>query len=101
MVVGIEHERMAGTERMELMRALRQTRATGQDYQPVTEQLAEALVERCEDMIHRRELALREAEDATGDRRVARSVEPPGMCVEARSGNSRMNLGSGDDLGAR
>ncbi|WP_229905126.1 hypothetical protein [Lentzea cavernae] len=46
MIVGIEHERMASAERMELMRALRQTGATGQDYQPVTEQLAEALVER-------------------------------------------------------
>ncbi|MCX2952352.1 hypothetical protein [Lentzea sp. NEAU-D7] len=46
MIVGIEHERMAGAERMQLMRALCQTRATGQNYQPVTEQPAEALVER-------------------------------------------------------
>ncbi|MGW6930345.1 hypothetical protein [Lentzea alba] len=57
MIVGIEHERMACTERMELVRALSQTRATGQHNQPVTEQPAEALVERCEDMIHRRKLA--------------------------------------------
>ncbi|WP_245777657.1 hypothetical protein [Lentzea xinjiangensis] len=62
MIVGIEHERMAGAERMELMRALCQTRATGQHDEPVTEQPAEALVERCENMIHRREPALREAE---------------------------------------
>ncbi|WP_330271607.1 hypothetical protein OG205_31635 [Lentzea sp. NBC_00516] len=46
MIVGIEHERMAGTERMQLMCAFRQTRAAGQNYQPVTEQPAEALVER-------------------------------------------------------
>ncbi|WP_245816627.1 hypothetical protein [Lentzea albidocapillata] len=46
MIVGIEHERMAGTERMKLMRALRQTRTAGQNYQPVTEQPSEALVER-------------------------------------------------------
>ncbi|MFI6100902.1 hypothetical protein ACIA8G_35580 [Lentzea sp. NPDC051213] len=57
MIIGIQHERMAGTERMELVRALRQTRTTGQNYQPVTEQPAEALVERCKDMIHRRKLA--------------------------------------------
>ncbi|MDX8032300.1 hypothetical protein SK803_18950 [Lentzea sp. BCCO 10_0856] len=57
MIVGIEHERMACTERMELVRALGQTRATGQNDKPVTEQPAEALVERCEDMIHRRKLA--------------------------------------------
>ncbi|WP_197288965.1 hypothetical protein [Nocardia sp. NRRL S-836] len=62
MIVGIQHERMAGTERMELMRPFRQTRTTGQHDQPVTEQSAQALVERCEDMIHRREPALREAE---------------------------------------
>ncbi|WP_233442508.1 MULTISPECIES: hypothetical protein [Lentzea] len=59
MVVGIEHERMAGTKRMKLMRPFRQTRATGQHDQPVTEQPAQALAERCEDMIHRREPALR------------------------------------------
>ncbi|MEU0879871.1 hypothetical protein ABZ345_14800 [Lentzea sp. NPDC005914] len=64
MIVGIQHERMASTERMKLMRALRQTRTAGQHYQPVTKQSAQALVERCEDMIHRREPALREAEDA-------------------------------------
>ncbi|WP_245821969.1 hypothetical protein [Lentzea waywayandensis] len=46
MIVGIQHERMASAERMQLMRALCQTRATGQNYQPVTEQPAEALVER-------------------------------------------------------
>ncbi|WP_256334731.1 hypothetical protein [Lentzea albidocapillata] len=46
MIVGIEHERMAGTECMELMRALRQTRTAGQNHQPVTEQPSEALVER-------------------------------------------------------
>ncbi|WP_229693588.1 hypothetical protein [Lentzea pudingi] len=46
MIVGIEHERMASAERMELMRALRQTGTTGQNDEPVTEQLAEALVER-------------------------------------------------------
>ncbi|MDX8143909.1 hypothetical protein SK854_17440 [Lentzea sp. BCCO 10_0061] len=46
MIVGIEHERMASAERMQLMRALCQTRAAGQNYQPVTEQPAEALVER-------------------------------------------------------
>ncbi|USX49882.1 MULTISPECIES: hypothetical protein [Lentzea] len=57
MIVGIEHERMAGAERMELLRSLGQTRATGQNYQPITEQPAEALVERGEDMIHRRKLA--------------------------------------------
>ncbi|HEX7302864.1 hypothetical protein [Lentzea sp.] len=59
MIIGIEHERMAGAERMELLRALCQTRPTGQNDQPVTEQPAEALVERCENMIHRREPALR------------------------------------------
>ncbi|WP_285635822.1 hypothetical protein [Lentzea sp. NBRC 102530] len=57
MIVGIEHERMASAERMKLLCALSQTGATGQHYQPVTEQLAEALVERGEDMIHRRKLA--------------------------------------------
>ncbi|MFD4673009.1 hypothetical protein ACFWNN_25015 [Lentzea sp. NPDC058450] len=57
MIVGIEHERMASAERMEFLRALRQTGTTGQHYQPVTEQLAETRVERGEDMIHRRKLA--------------------------------------------
>ncbi|WP_245744509.1 hypothetical protein [Lentzea fradiae] len=59
MIIGIEHERVASSERVELLRALSQTCTTGQNYEPVTEQPAEALVERCENMIHRREPALR------------------------------------------
>ncbi|WP_235921557.1 hypothetical protein [Lentzea tibetensis] len=58
MIIGIEHEGMASAERMEFMRALRQPRTAGQHDQPISEQPAEALVERCENMIHRREPAL-------------------------------------------
>jgi hypothetical protein len=91
MIIGGQHESVAGAELVQLERATTQSRATRQDDRPVTEQHAEALVERGKDVIHRRELALVEARERTGERRVIRTVEARSVVGEARSGNSRMN----------
>ncbi|MBB4969049.1 hypothetical protein [Saccharothrix violaceirubra] len=48
---------MASTELMELGGAITQSSTAREHDQPVAEQRAEALLERVEDMIHRRELA--------------------------------------------
>ncbi|GAA3890816.1 hypothetical protein GCM10022243_64650 [Saccharothrix violaceirubra] len=57
MIVRRQHEGMASTELMELGGAITQSSTAREHDQPVAEQRAEALLERVEDMIHRRELA--------------------------------------------